>query len=56
MKTIQDIQKDWAKSFDTVKLSSGEIVEGKGSIRDLHRGRQDSLSSAGNDPQRFHKR
>lgn len=29
MKTIQDIQKDWGKSFDTVRLSSGEIVEGK---------------------------
>ena len=29
MKTIQEIQKDWAGSFDTVKLSSGEIVEGK---------------------------
>tara|TARA_R100001463_G_scaffold19462_2_gene47853 strand:+ start:642 stop:893 length:252 start_codon:yes stop_codon:yes gene_type:complete len=29
MKTIQEIQKDWAGAFDTVKLSSGEIVEGK---------------------------
>jgi hypothetical protein len=29
MKTIQEIQKDWAGRFDTVRLSSGEIVEGK---------------------------
>ena len=29
MKTIQEIQKDWEGRFDTVRLSSGEIVEGK---------------------------
>ena len=29
VKTIQEIQKDFEGRFDTVRLSSGEIVEGK---------------------------